>query len=55
LEIRLEFKWNSSGFFGIHEISRKFRDLTFFSIISPSDCGIGTKLPSWKRYGPGGK
>jgi hypothetical protein len=26
LEIRLEFKWNSSGFFGIHGIPRKFRD-----------------------------
>ncbi len=26
LEIRLEFKWNSSGFFKIHEIPRKFRD-----------------------------
>jgi hypothetical protein len=26
LEIRLEFKWNSSGFIGILEIPRKFRD-----------------------------
>jgi hypothetical protein len=29
LEIRLEFKWNSSGFFGIHEIPKNSRPNPF--------------------------